>query len=200
MEDGKRRRGFRHELASALVLFAVLRRHNPGHEALLGPWRELLEKAGMAPESEPPTGESPNPLEREILALNAKQFNLLTYLVCAHHGKVRLAWHACAADQQAADERPRIRGICDGDTLPPLVLSAADRTLHELPETLLDLAPATAGLNPRTGAGWTERVLSLLDHYGPFALAWLEALLRAADQRASRLVNVRDELLNPEVK
>jgi CRISPR-associated endonuclease/helicase Cas3 len=200
MKDGERRRGFRHELASALALFAVLRRHKPDHEALLGPWRELLEKAGMAPESGPPTGESPNPLEREILALSAKQFNLLAYLVCAHHGKIRLAWHACPADQQAADERPRIRGIRDGDTLPPLVLTAADRTLHELPETLLDLAPATAGLNPRTGAGWTERVLSLLDHYGPFALAWLETLLRAADQRASRRTDVRDELLNPEVK
>jgi CRISPR-associated endonuclease/helicase Cas3 len=200
MKGGERRRGFRHELASALSLFAVLQRHKPDHEALLGPWRELLQKAGMALESDPPAGGSPNPLEREILALNAKQFNLLAYLVCAHHGKVRLAWHACPADQAAGDERPRIRGIRDGDTLPPLMLAAADRTLHELPETLLDLAPAAAGLNPRTGAGWTERVLLLLDHYGPFALAWLEALLRAADQRASRLTNVRDELLNPEVK
>ncbi len=128
------------------------------------------------------------------------RFNLLAYLICTHHGKVRLAWHACPADHAAADELPRIRGIRDGDTLPPLVLCAADCTLHQLPETLLDLAPAAAGLNPRTGAGWTERVLSLLDCHGPFALAWLEALLRAADQRASRMPNVRDELLFPEVK
>lgn len=200
MKDGERRRGFRHELASTLALFAVLQRHKPDHEALLGPWRELLEKAGMARSSDPPASAPPNALENEILALSAEQFNLLAYLVCAHHGKVRLAWHACPADQAAADEQPRIRGIRDGDTLPPLVLAAADRTFHELPETLLNLAPATAGLNPHTGAGWTERVLALLDHYGPFVLAWLEALLRAADQRASRRTNVRDELLDPEVK
>lgn len=199
MNDGDRRPGFRHELVSALALFAVLQRHKPDHEALLGPWRELLEKAGMAPPSDTPTSAPPNSLENEILALSAEQFNLLAYLVCAHHGKVRVAWHACPADQAAADEQPRIRGIRDGDTLPPLVLAAADRTFHELPETCLDLAPAAAGLNPHTGAGWTERVLSLLDHYGPFALAWLEALLRAADQRASRRTNVRDELLDPEV-
>ncbi|MGH9785514.1 MAG: HD domain-containing protein, partial [Terriglobia bacterium] len=200
MENGERRRGYRHELASTLALFAVLQRHAPDHPALLGPWRELLNKAGMPPQKTTPPDAPPNPLEREILALDSDRFNLLAYLVCTHHGKVRLAWHACPADQAAADEQPRIRGIRDGDTLPPLVLSAADHTLHQLPETLLDLAPAAAGLNPRTGAGWTERVLSLLDRHGPFALAWLEALLRAADQRASRLPNVRDELLNPEVK
>ncbi len=196
----ERRGGFRHELASTLALFAILQRHAPDHPALLGPWRELLTQAGMPPEKPATPDAPPNPLEKEILELAPEQFNLLAYLVCSHHGKVRLAWHASPADQQAADERPRIRGIRDGDTLPPLVLVAADRTLHELPETFLDLAPATAGLNPRTGQGWTERVLSLLDHYGPFALAWLEALLRAADQRASRLLNVRDELLNPEEK
>lgn len=200
MENGGRRRGYRHELASTLALFAVLQRHVPDHPALLGPWRELLTQAGMPPQKAPPPEAPPNTLEQEILALDADRFNLLAYLVCTHHGKVRLAWHACPADQAAADEKPRIRGIRDGDTLPPLVLAAADSTLHELPEVLLDLAPAAAGLNPRTGAGWTERVLSLLDRHGPFALAWLEALLRAADQRASRLTNVCDELLNPEVK
>ncbi len=199
MDNGGPRRGYRHELASTLALFAVLQRHAPDHPALLGPWRELLNQAGMPPHTPPPSEAPPNPLEQEVLALDADRFNLLAYLICAHHGKVRLAWHASPADQAAADEQPRIRGIRDGDTLPPLVLSAADCTLHQLPKTLLDLAPAAAGLNPRTGAGWTERVLSLLDRHGPFALAWLEALLRAADQRASRLPNVRDELLNPEV-
>ncbi len=32
---------------------------------------------------------------------------------------------------------------------------------------------------------WIERALDLLDGLGPFRLAYLEALLRAADQRAS---------------
>lgn len=194
MRDGTRRPGFRHELASVLALFSVLQRHDPDHPALLGPWRELLEKAGMPPRMAPPPELPASPLEREILALDADRFNLLAYLVCSHHGKVRLAWHACPAGQTAAGERLRIRGIEDGDSLPELTLAASDGDFHSLPPTLLDLSPSAAGLSPRTGAGWTERVLGLLDHYGPFTLAWLEALLRAADQRASRNP-VQDPLL-----
>ena len=33
---------------------------------------------------------------------------------------------------------------------------------------------------------WSERVLDLVERFGPFTLAWLKALLRAADQRASK--------------
>lgn len=200
MVEGGRRRGYRHELASTLALFGVLQRHAPDHPALLGPWRELLTKAGLAPHQERTPATRPSPLEQEIVALDADRFNLLAYLVCSHHGKVRLAWHASPVDQAAKDEVPRIRGIRDGDRLPALMLSASNRVLHELPETVLDLSAAAVGLNPQTGMGWTERVLSLLKVNGPFALAWLEALLRAADQRASRLVNVRDELLDSEVQ
>ena len=207
---GQRRPGFRHELASTLALFAVLQRHRPDHPALLGPWRELLTEAGLmsaaSPATPSPAAKAPNVLEDEILALDAAQFDLLAYLVCAYHGKLRLAWHACPADQQTISpptvgemigergNRMRIRGVCAGDELPPLLLTAADGTRHALPATRLDLAPATAGLNPRTGRGWTERVLGLLQRHGPFTLAWLEALLRAADQRASRL-NSADPLL-----
>jgi len=183
--EGGRRRGFRHELASTLALFALLQRQQPDHPALLGPWCDLLAAMGHAPQEhrEPAP---PNALEQEILALDAHQFDLLAYLVCAHHGKVRVAWHVSPADQQAGTGAPRIRGIQSGDTLPPLTLAAGDGSLHTLPETRLDLAPAAAGLSLHTGASWTERVLGLLARHGPFALAWLEALLIAADRRSSR--------------
>lgn len=208
MPDGSRRPGFRHELVSTLALFAVLERYRPEHPALIGPWRELLEQAGMA--VEPATAEDgagPTPLEQEVLALDAARFDLLAYLVCAHHGKVRLAWHACPADQDlpslflvargsgATGVAPRIRGIQGGDDLPSMELAAADGSRHGLPAVRLHLAAAAAGLNPRTGRGWTERVLGLLAHHGPFTLAWLEALLRAADQRVSADSTLVDPLL-----
>lgn len=193
-----RRPGFRHELASVLALFGVLQRHAPDHPALLGPWRELLSKIGAqsfpSRLCEDGNDETPTPLEREILSLDADRFDLLTYLVCAHHGKLRVAWHASKGDQASNDGMLRIRGVREGDILPPVVLPAADGSLHELKASLLDLSPAAAGLSPRTGASWTERVLGLLARYGPFTLAWLEALLRAADQRASRNT-VADPLL-----
>lgn len=193
-----RRPGFRHELASVLALFGVLQRHNPDHPALLGPWRELLKQAGMdSPRRGTEEGsgsKAPTALEREVLALDAEHFNLLAYLICAHHGKLRLAWHASKGDQSVSDGILRIRGVRVGDILPPLMLTAADGTLQELPATVLDLAPAAAGLSPHTGAAWTDRVLGLLAQYGPFTLAWLETLLRAADQRASR-ISIADPLL-----
>jgi len=193
MPDGSRRPGFRHELASTLALFGVLERHEPTHPALLGPWEEWLQSRG-ADEPATKSGEPPSIIEQEVLALNAEQFDLLAYLVCAHHGKLRLAWHACPADQAAPDPRPRIRGVVDGETLPGLTLADSEGAYHFLPKTRLELAPAAAGLNPLTGASWTERVLGLLSRHGPFALAWMEALLRAADQRASR-APIADPLL-----
>jgi CRISPR-associated endonuclease/helicase Cas3 len=152
----------------------------------------------MPPEPAQEAETPPSTLEREILALDADQLNLLAYLVCTHHGKVRLAWHASPDDQAATDDALRIRGIRDNDSLPQLQLYAAGAQLSSLPASVLDLAPSVAGLNPRTGQGWTERVLSLLDRHGPFTLALYEAILRAADQRASGAAT-RDELLSPEV-
>ena len=59
-------------------------------------------------------------------------------------------------------------------------LPAVDLGGESCPQTILDLSPM------RLGEGsWTERALMLRGELGPFRLAYLEALLRAADLRAS---------------
>jgi CRISPR-associated endonuclease/helicase Cas3 len=196
--DGRRRQGFRHELASTLALFAVLQRNYPDHPALLGPWRSFLEEAGMPPPAWSAPQREPTKLEREILDLSADDFDLLAYLVCAHHGKVRMAWHASPWDQQAADDVLRIRGIRDGEELPSLMLATIDGEYLDLVSSALNLAPSAVGLNNFSGRGWTERVLELLKRHGMFSLALMEAILRAADQRASRETMI-DPLIDGDV-
>jgi CRISPR-associated endonuclease/helicase Cas3 len=195
--DGSRRPGFRHELISVLALFSVLQRHRPDHPALLGPWRELFEQIG-ANAAERIDAEQPPPtaLEQEILALDADRFNLLAYLVCCHHGKLRVAWHATPADQEASSPTPRLRGIEEEDQVPPIRLCDASGAAHALAGFAVSLDLAAAGLSPSFGPSWTERVLGLLRQHGPFALAWMEALLRAADQRASRDSDTSDPFLH----
>ena len=186
IDHSDHRRGFRHELASVLGLFGVLQRHQPQHDALLGPWRDWFDALGETSAADHRSDTAaPSAIEQEILDLDADDFDLLAYLVCAHHGKVRVAWHASPADQKVNGQSLRIRGVREGDVLPPVLLADANGDCHQLPATLLDLAPSEVGLNPRTGRSWTERVLRLVERLGPFTLAWLEALVRAADQRMS---------------
>jgi len=56
-----------------------------------------------------------------------------------------------------------------------------------IPKTRLDLSPLEIGLDPRGRPSWLERAQALRDRadLGPFRLAYLEALVRAADARAS---------------
>ncbi len=197
VHDGPRRAGFRHELVGVLALFSALRRVNQDHPALLGPWRQLLEAAGFAPPQKNPPNVESSVLDSELAGLSAEEFDLLAYLVCVHHGKVRMAWHTAPADQAANDLAHRIAGVKDGDKVPEILLADADGAFKKMEGFDVDLSLAAAGLNPRFGMGWTERVLKLLETRGPFALAWLEAIFRAADQRASRQ-EVRDELLHSE--
>lgn len=196
-DDSDARPAFRHELASALALFAVLENYAPQHPALLGPWSEALAKIGHQVISTFPLV-PPTPCIHQVLECSADTFDLLVYLVASHHGKVRAALHAAPKDQEYRDRDDRglpIRGLREGDRLPTVAIDPESTPLPELP---LTLEPAAIGLSTRTGASWHERCLGLLDRHGPIGLAYLESLLRAADVRASRL-NTSDPALLKEV-
>lgn len=187
LDNGEKRPAFRHELASALGLFAILETYAPRHPALLGRWGEVLNILGKsAPSEDSPA--PPSPLIERLLKCKPETFDLVAYLVASHHGKVRVSLHAAPQDQdyriKPSDSNGLpIRGIREGDRLPPVTLTPSD---SPLPEVVLTLSPAAVGLSSRTGASWRERCVGLLDRHGPAALAFFEAVLRAADIRASR--------------
>ena len=56
--------------------------------------------------------------------------------------------------------------------------------VDDLPGVTLSLACMEIGYSDN-GASWAERMLTLLDTWGPFRLAFWEALVRLADWRAS---------------
>jgi len=76
------------------------------------------------------------------------------------------------------------RGIIEGDELPETDLGDGEIA----PEVTLSLEPMELGLSADGKPSWAERMLKLRDdpEIGPFRLAFLEALLRATDMRASR--------------
>ena len=79
------------------------------------------------------------------------------------------------------EKEQRVRGLSDGDPLPACELA----TGVTVPAVELSLDPVTLGAGNDGTPSWTDRVIRLRDRFGPFRLAYLEMLLRAADERAS---------------
>jgi CRISPR-associated endonuclease/helicase Cas3 len=146
------------------------------------------------------TGRTSRPLFRHELAsalallanpelVHADNPDLVTYLVAAHHGKVRLSIRSLPGEKTPPVPDQRFaRGIWENDALPSIPLS--DGT--EFPATVLTLACMELGSrDDGQTRSWLARMLALRDapSIGPLRLAWLEALLRAADMRASALVD-----------
>jgi CRISPR-associated endonuclease/helicase Cas3 len=109
--------------------------------------------------------------------------SLLTeYVIMSHHGHVR---------KVLRDELPRfpsdrkdtetVRGIAHDTPLPPVTINGQPLECNALSTDCRKM-----GRSPEGHESYTRAVLRLLSHYGPFRLAYFEALFRAADMRASR--------------
>lgn len=198
-----RRIGFRHELASVLGLLEIVRRSDPSHDAVAG-------LNTLDTQSSDHTDAVDPALASELTKLSASQLNLVLYLIASHHGKVRCGLHLTPEDQ---DFKPPIRvremnegveveqtvvtqiltraelpvrGVMTGDVLPAIKMPIGDGTKVSLPEIELDTEIAAMGWSDRYGESWTSRVLGVRESNNLFALAFLEALVRAADVRVSR--------------
>ena len=88
-------------------------------------------------------------------------------------------------------QRRFARGIWDDDELPATELGGGVTA----PAARLSLEPMELGLceqPPFAGRpSWAERMIGLRDALGPFRLAYLDGILRAADMRASREADKR---------
>ena len=134
-----------------------------------------------------------------VLLADAPDADLVRYLVLAHHGKLRV---------QVRDPGDlAVLGRMNGGSRAPgrdgrtVLLGLEQDSAVEVPPVLgqpaarliVDLEQFSLGGQ----RSWTRTAVALRDQYGPFILAYLEAVVRIADWRASAAMEIAGPSLGP---
>jgi CRISPR-associated endonuclease/helicase Cas3 len=121
--------------------------------------------------------------------------DLCRYLVLAHHGRLRVTVRDPGPGTALAGTATP--DTAAADTVPPGTAPPAARVILGLEHGAVSSLPPILGQPATTltvdlgqfgdedGGAWSRAVAGLLEKYGPFRLAYLEALVRMADWRAS---------------
>jgi CRISPR-associated endonuclease/helicase Cas3 len=118
--------------------------------------------------------------------------DLIAYLIAAHHGKVRLSIRSMPNENRPAelegDSSLFARGIWHGDMLEQVEIGNPEGDVSAPIKLDLRLMQLGDYQNQRgeTRPSWLARMLTLRDQWGPFRLAFQEALVRIADWRGSK--------------
>jgi CRISPR-associated endonuclease/helicase Cas3 len=118
-----------------------------------------------------------------LYSQNAERMDpLVRYLIASHHGKVRVSLRPLPGEGVSAQDGGRkTRGVNEGDEVAQFNLLG-----QMVPNTILNLSLMEVG-RADGKPSWGEAALTLINdpEIGPFRLVFYEALLKAADERAS---------------
>lgn len=130
-------------------------------------------------------------LASALALLEMNRSDLEIYLAAAHHGKVRLSIRALPDETKPFEldengvykslDKKYARGIWEDDELPETDLGDGVK----VSEKTLNLDAIQLGKSADGRESWLERMITLRDELGVFRLAYLEAVVRAADVQAS---------------
>jgi CRISPR-associated endonuclease/helicase Cas3 len=110
---------------------------------------------------------------------------LCIYLIAAHHGRIRMTLRSMPKEKPGY-----VFGVKDAEALPSVHIGDSQTIEATLsPSQYTGLGLADDGTQP-----WQERAAALYDRLGPFALAYLETLVRLSDWKASSNPTKDDEV------
>ena len=116
-----------------------------------------------------------------------KNTDLTAYLIATHHGKVRMTMRSMLNRTRRIQDHDYLLGFSTNsknpDRLPKTYLGDTF-----VPETKIDMTIAEIGEGTDGSKSWIGRTTALRDDekFGVFRIAYLEAILRAADIKASK--------------